>query len=91
MAELCSVAILFNALARGDRGFLIESYEEDILKLRLIRTNRRIRRRESELECLARLKRQSEVFIAVGQISKATKRIVSNGVADIYNSKVSTS
>ena len=82
------VALRFNALARGDWGFLVETYEEDLSKLRLLRSQRRVRREESEMEHLARLKRQSEVFIAGGQISKATKRIVSNGVADISNPEV---
>ena len=73
----------FKALQQGNWGALVDFQEKDLKKLVLWRENAPARKTESEEEKVVRVGREAAALISGGQIGKAMRRLLSNGVASV--------
>ena len=73
------VAKRFAALQRGDWGYLVDQWEKEYNARQ--QRGERVRRQETAEEERARLGKEAAALIGKGHISKAMKRLTSNGVA----------
>ena len=82
------VAKRFQCLQRGDWGSLVEMHQEDLVRLEQRRRNPRTRQSESEADLKARVSREAAALISKGQTSKAMRRLLSHGVANVEDPNV---
>ena len=75
------MASRFHAVQRGDWGFLVERWEEDMDRLELRRASGRVRREETDQEKEVRVAREAASLISRGHVGKAMRRLNSHGVA----------